>query len=215
MSVSQGSSSFLNSIAVLYFCAKELATIFVAGKVKIMPDKANRPGNRLMDRPEYRLKQQPLTCLADTSVFDAVLAMSEKNFGAIVVIDKLKKVIGVFTERDVMNKVVGKELNTHKTLVKDIMTPNPRVANETDDLIDWLRIMSNERFRRLPVVDGNGHIKAVFTQGDFVSYTWPDLIYQMKNLATATVSKNWAIFLIIGGIILYSLAMVILVKTLV
>jgi CBS-domain-containing membrane protein len=114
-----------------------------------------------------------------------------------------------------MNKVVGKELNTHKTLVKDIMTPNPRVANETDDLIDWLRIMSNERFRRLPVVDGNGHIKAVFTQGDFVSYTWPDLIYQMKNLATATVSKNWAVFLIIGGIILYSLAMVILVKTLV
>lgn len=110
-----------------------------------MPDKANRPGNRLMDRPEYRLKQQPLTCLANTSVFDAVLAMSEKNFGAIVVIDKLKKVIGVFTERDVMNKVVGKELNTHKTLVKDIMTPNPRVANETDNLIDWLRIMSNEQ----------------------------------------------------------------------
>jgi CBS domain-containing protein len=56
-----------------------------------MPDKANRPGNRLMDRPEYRLKQQPLTCSADTSVFDAVLAMSEKNFGAIVVVDKLKK----------------------------------------------------------------------------------------------------------------------------
>ena len=79
-----------------------------------------------------------------------------------MVLQKLmeKKVIGVFTERDVMNKVVGKELNTHKTLVKDIMTPNPRVANETDDLIDWLRIMSNERFRRLPVVDGNGHITA-------------------------------------------------------
>jgi CBS domain-containing protein len=182
---------------------------------KIMPDKANRPGNRLMDRPEYRLKQQPLTCSADISVFDAVLAMSEKNFGAIVVTDNLKKVIGVFTERDVMNKVVGKELNTRKTLVKDIMTPNPRVANETDDLIDWLRIMSNERFRRLPVVDVNGHIKAVFTQGDFVSYTWPDLVYQIKTLATATVSKNWALFLIIGGIALYSLAMLVLVKTLI
>ena len=143
------------------------------------------------------------------------VSMSDKNFGAIVVIDNQKKVIGVFTERDVMNKVVGKELNPHKTLVKDIMTPNPRVANETDDLIDWLRIMSNERFRRLPVVDGNGHIKAVFTQGDFVSYTWPDLMYQIKNLATATLSKNFAVFLIIGGIFLYSLAMVFLIKTLV
>jgi CBS-domain-containing membrane protein len=92
------------------------------------------------------------------------------------------------------------------------MTPNPRLARETDDLIDWLRIMSNERFRRLPVVDENGEIKAVFTQGDFVSYTWPDLMYQMKSIATATVSKNWATFLIGGGIALYSLAMIILVS---
>ena len=179
-----------------------------------MATKSDRPGNRLMDRPEYRLKQQPLTCAPETSVFDAVLAMSEKNYGAVIVIDNLKKVIGVFTERDVMNKIVGKELDARATLVKDIMTANPRVANETDDLIDWLRIMSNERFRRLPVVDENGHIKAVFTQGDFVSYTWPDLMYQVRSLATATVSKNWATFLIGGGIALYSLVMVAVVKTL-
>ena len=38
-----------------------------------MPEKSDRPGNRLMDRPEYRLKQQPLTCLPTTSVFEAVL----------------------------------------------------------------------------------------------------------------------------------------------
>jgi CBS domain-containing protein len=56
-----------------------------------MPKKGDRPGNRLMDRPEYRLKQHPLTCSADTSVFDAVLAMSEKNYGAVIVIDNLKK----------------------------------------------------------------------------------------------------------------------------
>ena len=151
---------------------------------------------------------------SDTSVFEAVLAMSEKNYGAVIVIDNLKKVIGVFTERDVMNKVVGKELDARKTAVKDIMTTNPRVAKETDDLIDWLRIMSNERFRRLPVVDENGHIKAVFTQGDFVSYTWPDLIYQVKTMATATVSKNWATFLIGGSVALYSLIMIVVVKSL-
>ncbi len=183
-------------------------------RFKIMPTKADRPGNRLMDRPEYRLKQQPLTCSSDTSVFEAVLAMSKKNYGAVIVVDNLQKVIGVFTERDVMNKVVSKELDTHKTPVKDIMTQNPRVANETDDLIDWLRIMSNERFRRLPVVDEKGHIKAVFTQGDFVSYTWPDLMYQMKSMATATVSKNWATFLIGGGVALYSLIMIIVLKAL-
>ncbi len=74
------------------------------------------------------------------------------------------------------------------------MTENPKLARETDDMLEWLRIMSNERFRRLPVVDDQDRIKAVFTQGDFVSYTWPDLMYQMKSIATATVTKNWPLF---------------------
>ena len=177
-----------------------------------MPEKSDRPGNRLMDRPEYRLKQQPLTCLPTTSVFEAVLKMSEKNYGAVIVINDEKKVIGIVTERDVMNKVVANELDVHATVLSDIMTENPRVARETDDLIDWLRIMSNERFRRLPVIDDNGQIKAVFTQGDFVSYTWPDLMYQMKSIATATLSKNWAVFLIAGGVALYSLIRIIVVS---
>ena len=177
-----------------------------------MPEKSDRPGNRLMDRPEYRLKQQPLTCLPTTSVFEAVLKMSEKNYGAVIVINDENKVIGIVTERDVMNKVVANELDVHATVLSDIMTENPRVARETDDLIDWLRIMSNERFRRLPVIDDNGQIKAVFTQGDFVSYTWPDLMYQMKSIATATLSKNWAVFLIAGGVSLYSLIMIIVVS---
>lgn len=179
-----------------------------------MPAQANRPGNRLMDRPEYRSKQQPLTCSPDTSAFDAVVKMSEKSYGSIIVIDDNKKVVGVFTERDVVNRLVSKKLDASKTAVSKIMTENPRVARETDDLIDWLRIMSNERFRRLPVVDENGHIKAVFTQGDFVSYTWPDLVYQMKSIATATVFKNWPLFLIGGGITLYSLLMIVVVNML-
>jgi signal-transduction protein with cAMP-binding, CBS, and nucleotidyltransferase domain len=137
--------------------------------------------------------------------------MAAKNYGAVIVVDAQQKVIGVFTERDVMNKLVAKELDPRTTLVSELMTENPRVARETDDMIDWLRIMSNERFRRLPVVDSDGHIKAVFTQGDFVSYTWPDLIYQMRSIATATVTKNWPFFMIGGGIALYTLLMVLVI----
>ncbi|AGI68358.1 hypothetical protein OAN307_c27830 [Octadecabacter antarcticus 307] len=177
-----------------------------------MPDRVSRPGNRLMDRPEYKSKQRPLTCSPDTSIFDAVTSMSEKNFGAVIVVDPDKKVLGVVTERDVMNKLVALELDARKTAVSDIMTKDPRVASESDDMLDWLRIMSNERFRRLPVVDDNGQIKAVFTQGDFVSYTWPDLMYQMKSIATATVTKNWPFFLIGGGLALYSLLMVLVIS---
>ena len=54
------------------------------------------------------------------------------------------------------------------------MTPNPRVGYEDDDVLDWLRTMSNDRFRRLPVVDDKGAIKAIFTQE--ISYHTPGQI---------------------------------------
>ena len=164
-----------------------------------------KPGNRLMDRPEYESKQRPLTRAPETMVSDAVSAMSEKNYGSVIVVDTDEKVIGVVNERDIMNKLVGKGLDAKKTPLSEIMTENPRLARETDDMLDWLRIMSNERFRRLPVVDESGRIQAVFTQGDFVSYTWPDLIYQMKSIAKATVSKNSQVVLIAAGIAVYTL----------
>ena len=171
----------------------------------------DRPGYRLMDRPEYKSKPKPLTRGPDGMVSEAVSAMSDKNYGSVMIVDENEKVIGVVTERDIMNKIVGKGLDAKTTKLSDIMTADPRLARETDDMVDWLRIMSNERFRRLPVVDENGRIKAVFTQGDFVSFTWPDLIYQARTMATATVTKNWPYYLIGGGIALYSIIMVIVI----
>jgi len=167
-----------------------------------------------MDRPEYANKPKPLTRLPETTVLDAAKAMADKNYGSVIVVDKDDKVIGVVTERDVMNKIVAREIDASQSTLADIMTDKPRIARETDDMIDWLRIMSNERFRRLPVVDEDGRIQAVLTQGDFVSYTWPDLLYQMRSIATATISRNWAIALIGGGIAIYSIIMVILVSSL-
>ena len=52
-----------------------------------MSQNAIRPGSRLMDRPEYKSKQMPLTKSPDTNAFDAVIAMSKKNYGSVVVID--------------------------------------------------------------------------------------------------------------------------------
>lgn len=177
----------------------------------MMDHSETRPGNRLMDRPEYASKSKPLTRPASATVIDAVSSMSEKNYGSVIVIDEDEKVIGVVTERDIMNKLVGQGLDAKTTPLSEIMTQDPRLARETDDMLDWLRIMSNERFRRLPVVDAQGRIKAVFTQGDFVSYTWPDLMYQMKSMAKATFSKNPSTFLVIGSIAVYTLILIIVV----
>jgi len=171
--------------------------------------KSDRTSMQLKDRPEFAQKQRPLTMAASSSVAEAVNAMCAKNYGSVVIVDGDDKVEGILTERDIMRKIVNENRLPDQTKVSEVMTHDVRVATETDDVVDWLRIMSNERFRRLPVVDEKGRIKAVFTQGDFVSYTWPDLLYQAGQLARASVFKNWHLLLIGGGIMLYTLLMIV------
>ncbi|CUH40347.1 Inosine-5'-monophosphate dehydrogenase [Jannaschia seosinensis] len=172
----------------------------------------DRTGTRLMDRPEYRSKPKPLTRGPYVIVAEAVVEMADLNYGSVIVVDKDDMVIGVVTERDIMKKIVGKGRDPKTTKLSEIMTADPRLAREDDDMLDWLRIMSNERFRRLPVVDGEGRIKAVFTQGDFVSYTWPELMGQMRSIVKAQVAGNFHYILIGGAILIYALAMVVVLS---
>ncbi|MDZ7712456.1 MAG: CBS domain-containing protein [Rhodovibrio sp.] len=168
----------------------------------------NNPKMRISDRPEFKSKPTPLTFRRDATVAEAVAAMSERNYGAVIVTDQDNKVEGVMTERDVMRKIVNAERDAKQTKLSDVMTTEVRTARADDDVLDWLRIMSNERFRRLPIVDDEGRLQAVFTQGDFVSYTWPELMSQATQLAKATVLRNWHIFLIVGAVMVYTLVMI-------
>ena len=172
----------------------------------------NRKGGRLVDRPEFKTKPQPITFLAKDKVTEAVEVMSEKNYGSVVIVDSKDKVIGIVTERDIVKKLVKNNMSPKTTKLEDIMTSNPRVANENDNVIDWLRIMSNDRFRRLPVVDENGKIKVIFTQGDFVSYTWPDLIFHASQLAKASFMKGFSINTMLVMMLIYSVAMIAAIK---
>jgi CBS domain-containing protein len=171
-----------------------------------------RTGTRIMDRPEFKTKPKPLTRGAETTVREAVAAMCQSSYGSVIVVDGDDRVTGVFTERDLMAKVVNAGRDPDTVTLGEVMTRDPRLAREDDSIVDWLRIMSNERFRRLPVTDADGRIKAVFTQGDFVSYTWPDLIYQARQIARASLSDNFHYVLIVGGVALYTLLMIVVLQ---
>ena len=170
-----------------------------------------RTGMRIKDRAEFKAKPKPLTFRAEATVAEAVDAMCKNNYGSVVIVDDDEKVQGIFTERDVMRHIVNGGRDANATKLADVMTRDPRIAREDDNIVDWLRIMSNERFRRLPVVDAEGRIRMVFTQGDFVSYTWPDLMHQAREIAKASLSSNFHYVLIIGGVALYTLLMIIVI----
>jgi CBS domain-containing protein len=166
------------------------------------------PFMKIKDRPEFKNKSAVMTFNLDDTVFSAVQAMSDKNYGAAVVIDAERKPVGIVTERDFMRRLLNKELNQKTTKLSAIMTSDLKLAKADDNLIDWLRQMSNERFRHLPVVDDQGTLIGIMSQGDFVSYTWPELLGRVKEQAQATFAINPSIFAAIGAGIVILLVMI-------
>jgi CBS domain-containing protein len=162
---------------------------------------------KIKDRPEFSSKSTVMTFSPDDTAFTAIKAMSEKNYGAAVIINKDRKPLGIVTERDFMRRLLNKELDQKKTKLSDIMTSDLKLAKADDDLLDWLRQMSNDRFRHLPVVDDNGGLIGIMSQGDFVSYTWPELLGRLKEQAKATFDINPSIFAALGAGILIVMVM--------
>ncbi|MEM6676478.1 MAG: CBS domain-containing protein [Pseudomonadota bacterium] len=167
---------------------------------------------RIKDRPEFATKPKVLTMAPDTPLRDAVRVMCARRYGSVVVTDPDGRLLGVFTERDALTRVIDMGRDPEKTVLSDVMTTEVRVASADDNLIDWLRIMSNERFRRLPVVDQDGRVISMMTQGDFVSYTWPELLGQLSLSARAAMGKNMPLIFVAGSVALYSLVLVLVIS---
>ncbi|GGB33236.1 hypothetical protein GCM10011316_01620 [Roseibium aquae] len=163
---------------------------------------------QIKDRIEYLSKPAPYTASPEMSVLEAAKEMSARNIGSVVITDESRKVVGLVTERDLLRRIVAENKSPETTLLSDIMTTNLRLARDTDKVVDWLRVMSNERFRRLPVVDDEGRIVSIMTQGDFVSYTWPELLKIASDRVEKRLGTNNQYIWIIAAVLIYGIAMV-------
>lgn len=164
---------------------------------------------KIADRPEFLSKPAPLTCAPGETVLVASKRMAELNYGSIIVVDGQRRVLGLLTERDILRRLVAAERDPARTATSAIMTSDLRVARASDDVIGWLRLMSNERFRRLPVVDDDQRLINVITQGDFVSYTWPDLLIQARTLVKRSFGDTFGLPIMLVGLLLYTLVIII------
>ena len=136
---------------------------------------------------------------------EALKVMCDKNIGSIIIVDSDGKLEGIVTERDMMIRVLGKNKDPDNTKLSEIMTANIRFANEDDNIVDWMHTMSDERFRHLPVVDDDGKIVNMMSQGDFLAYTFPDLYEAFRKNLKDGLGKSFQIGLIIFSIIILSL----------
>ena len=92
----------------------------------------------------------PALVQVGATVVEAVQAMAEHKVGAAVVVDG-DELRGIFTERDVMMRVVREGLDPAKTTVSQVMTPNAECMCADTELCDAISLMLERRFRHLPV----------------------------------------------------------------
>ena len=108
-----------------------------------------------------------VTCAADDKLVEVVAIMRERNISSIVVVDG-DAPTGIFTDRDLRNKVVSRGLDPNQLTVRDIMNAPLAVISEEDYLYEALYMMSRMGIHRLGVVDPSGALVGIITDSDIV-----------------------------------------------
>jgi CBS domain-containing protein len=108
------------------------------------------------------------TVTGNSTVFDAAALMNSLRIGSVIVVDD-DQVVGIFTERDILCRVVATGRDPAGTNVSEVMTA-PIVSCGPDTLIkECQRIISGKRIRHLPVLD-EGRLVGLISSGDILAY---------------------------------------------
>jgi CBS domain-containing protein len=124
---------------------------------------AEVPVRRLSD---IVCNQRPLTLSPSNTVKDACEGMRDRRVGAVLVCDEEGDLVGIFTGRDAVTRIVASGKSPAKTKLHEAMTPNPTTMTSEMTAIDALRLMWDGGFRHVPVVEGE-RIVGIVSRGDF------------------------------------------------
>ena len=120
------------------------------------------------------------TITPGASVFDAVKLMSEKNIGALLVMEG-EEVAGIVTERDYARKIILMARSSKETPVREIMTSAVMYVRPGHTSEDCMVLMTENRLRHLPVMDGNKLI-GLISIGDLVKAIISDQKFTIEQL---------------------------------
>ncbi len=139
-------------------------------------------GAAIADRPIRALPLRTPVCVAPgASIRRAVEVMSERNVGCVLVVED-GRLRGIFTERDVLRRVVNQGCALDTTPVGAVMTPEPTCLTLDDGIAYALNMMSDGGFRRIPLVDGDGRPTGVVTMRNIVDYIVDLVPHEVRNL---------------------------------
>lgn len=102
----------------------------------------------------------------DATVKHAVNLMNDNHIGCVTVVDARGHLVGVFSERDLLKRVVGKDLDADATQVADVMTRDVIVCTPETTLDEIRATMREKRIRHIPVIEEHGGLLGMISIGD-------------------------------------------------
>ena len=132
---------------------------------------------RLEDFLKLNKNRQIWTISKDQSVMQALILMSEKNIGAIIIVDNNDFPIGIFSERDYARKIILKGKSSKDTLLDEVMTKELITVTRDYKIDQCMEIMNEKRIRHLPVLE-NKKIVGIISIGDVLKI----MIKEQKEL---------------------------------
>src|SRR5262245_59422411 len=124
---------------------------------------------RMLQRPIRDLPtlQPPLTCERSATVRQAIERMQQERMDCVLIVE-LGHLVGVFTVRDVLTKVVARGVDIDRLQVGTLMTPNPDCLSMDHELAYALNQMSIGEYRHVPLVDDHGRPTGVVSMRHIV-----------------------------------------------
>ena len=110
--------------------------------------------------------QDPVTLPPEATVKDACQRMRDRRIGAVLIIEADRRLVGIFTGRDAVHRVLAEGKNAARTTLAEVMTRDPDAMPPGNTAIEALRLMEDRRFRHLPIVD-DGKVVGIVSRFDF------------------------------------------------
>ncbi len=124
----------------------------------------------------------------EKSALDAAKLMHEKHIGSVVV-KKGEEIVGIFTERDLMNRIVAEGRDPAKTRVGDVMTARVAICSRDTTLESCRATMTRHKMRHLPVVE-EGKLLGIISSGDILARELRDQEETLRYLHEYMLGPN-------------------------
>jgi len=122
---------------------------------------------------------QPITFPDTVSVGEAIRCMKEQKIGCVLLVDENDKLSGVFSERDVVSRVILSGIDLDNVPISEVMTRNPKTEQLESSVAFALQLMSDNGFRHLPITDEEGYPLGIISVKDILDFIKNEIVTQL------------------------------------